>query len=266
MSGLRRYLELIASGETVYRAAVLRRLSADSVFVPVTEEGSVDGNELIVSVVTIVAGERRCFVAFTDEELLRDWAKGRCEPLALKGDDFATAIPKDCWLLLNPELPEALELTPRDVERILDLARGRVFEQASGEEQTKPMQGILGELAQLLQSYREVIEAYYLPPTENYPGGLLGLVTTGLHQDMRLLIVSEVGRISRSYFGSAGALELLDEEIEKRAPQWSLLGDIPPFYSQAKAERAVQGARPGRPRRSVPFEPFRIDRDDKEHR
>jgi hypothetical protein len=239
MSTLKEYFSLIAGGESVYRAAVLRLLAREVLYIPVIGTQRAQNDEIDISVVTIVSREQRYFVAFTDELLLRGWAEKKCKVMPLSGAEFALSLPSDCPLIINPTYPDSLELSAHDIERIIDFAHDAGGEAQGVTPEPSANEGVLGALSDLLRSYHEVVQAFYLPPNEKYPAGLLGMLTHRLHADTRLLLVSEIGQISRASFGSAGALEIFDEEGVKRSSQWDLLRGVAPFYHRESADDAL---------------------------
>ncbi len=265
------YLEKVASGQTELLPDLLRHLGSEMLYTPVTEIENVGDSRGTnrIKVATLSFEDHSAVPSFTSDEHFLEWSDGKHQCFSVSAADLAMSLPQNSWLMLNPGLSSALELSPEEVSL---LAAGEVGEKtiASSEEnkysseqdyfdsgksefsrlqeedifrllpQETPAvsseefafleQQVCADLLQVLRKHNEVEQAYFEETRDNATHVILGLFAKQLSPEIRFTIIDEIADISKRYYGKAGAIEVYDDLHIRASSSWELFKHLKPFY------------------------------------
>lgn len=216
-------------------------------------------------VVTFYQGRQCLIPTFTSEDFFESWNATRYDCLCVVGGDLLLTLPSKTYLLVNPETPDAVELSPEDITRLVMLDSenqegketglqnrnktrektdfSRVVSELSPSgnasvffhgEVGKLASQVLVDLVLIFKRYPEIQEAYASDSDQGGRGMVLGLLTTPFFPERRFLLITEIAELSRQHYGLAGAIEVYDDLDEPYSNSWELFNTLAPFYTTAQ--------------------------------
>lgn len=246
---LNHFLTLLANGDKSVVDRVLESLAKETLFIGYTKSRE-SGDTVAFSVPVWVSPRKRVLPAFLVQDEFLRWSKGQHQCLPLAAGDLAAVFPEKTMLVLNPDRLNSVELTGETFRRVMefdaDVRKTGVIMTLQGEarlgetDHLKRVSQMQEELRRTFRHYPEVTEAVYRMPDDHFPGGLLGVITSMMDPERRFFLMSEIGQLSRVYFGTVGAIEVFDDQEIRRATQWQYLTDVKSLYSQKGTERLMQ--------------------------
>jgi len=233
------YLQQLARGDRQYFSAALELLANEILYTPVTiGEASSAGNVQKFKVVTQSSGNKKLVPTFTSEDYFANWAGEDFQCLPVTGADLAVTLPSNSWLVVNPGMDNSIELSPEELEELIEAdlqrAENQVDSNQGSSEEDVAYTSALAQTEQELQlvfsGYPEVREAYYFEQAGIVPEGALGLLTENLSSERRFTLIAEIGEVARNCYGFVGAIETYDDLHSTHSNSWTLFSPLTPFY------------------------------------